>query len=449
MIICASLLAMLAAPAAAGFQSLPPPPLREETFTMKTGGEAVGTITASCRACDWGAKGREAAVLILTVDGEYSQHLVLTRGATAAPYDVMLGSLAAGDHRLRITLDPARSAPSAGAATISHVIVKAFAAGTPEHAWLARAPMIYARPGTIEQFSDLPLLMWVERTSSAAGRGYDYSVIFTHEDGGTPTDRLMATWGRTTDIELIYSADLSVAPEAGGGTYQGKDHEVLPFRGRIIGTHPLLWVSTTNNMVSDQGTGTARFAPAPRLFPLVDVSREAVMDAQPWTYGVMAAELAREGRIREDAQPGSAQVPDPRRFAYLEGCADMKDATFAFDIAVTSAAGALQWHPTDRGEPRFRLARTGCFRAALPLPRGTVASQIRGVRLRAYTRPPRQEEAPLPAGSGRVTLHRINTVFMLDEKYVPGLAALTWTGRVEAQGDGEAAIVPPGELRIR
>ena len=439
---------MLAAPAL-GIQAPPATALREETFTMPAAGEAVGSVAAACRDCDWGVKGREAAVLVLTVDGRYSQHLILTRGATAAVYDVMLGTLAAGPHRLRITRDPVRSAPAAGAVTVGGVTVRTVAAGSVEHAWLARAPIIYARPGTVEKFSDLPLMMWAERTANVDGPGYDYSVIFTHEDGGTPTDRLMATWGRTTDIELLYSADLAVAPSAGGGTYQGKDHEILPFRGRLAGTHPLLWVSTINNMVSDHGTETVRFAPAPRLLPLIDVSREAVMDAQPWTYAVMAAELAREGRIREDAEPGSAQVPDPRRFAYLEGCADVKDAVFAFDVGLMSAAGGMAWHPTDRGDPRFRLARTGCFRAALPLPRGTAPSQIRGVRLRAYTRPPRQGETALPSGAGSVVLRRINTVFMMDDHYVPGPPALTWSGRVEAVGNGAAATVPAGELRIR
>ena len=31
---------------------------------------------------------------------------------------------------------------------------------------------------------------------------------FTNEDGGTPTDRLMAIWGRTTDIEYLYSVEV-------------------------------------------------------------------------------------------------------------------------------------------------------------------------------------------------------------------------------------------------
>ena len=68
----------------------------EHRFTIPTGGEAVATITAGCGACDWGIAGREAAVVRISVDGTYSQHLLIIRGATPAPYRLMLGALEAG-----------------------------------------------------------------------------------------------------------------------------------------------------------------------------------------------------------------------------------------------------------------------------------------------------------------------------------------------------------------
>ena len=70
------------------------------------------------------------------------------------------------------------------------------------------APIVYARPNTVGKFTDLPLLMWYEVVPTARGRQYRYSVIFSNEDGGTQTDRLMATWGRTTDIEFIYGVEV-------------------------------------------------------------------------------------------------------------------------------------------------------------------------------------------------------------------------------------------------
>ena len=42
----------------------------------------------------------------------------------------------------------------------------------------------------------------------AAGTRLRYSVVFSNEDGGTPADRLLATWGRLTDIEYVYGVEL-------------------------------------------------------------------------------------------------------------------------------------------------------------------------------------------------------------------------------------------------
>ncbi len=72
---------------------------------------------------------------------------------------------------------------------------------------IAHAPFVYARPGTLKAKSDLPLLTWYETEPTARGLRLRYSVVFTNEDGGTPPDRLMATWGRTTDLEFVYSVD--------------------------------------------------------------------------------------------------------------------------------------------------------------------------------------------------------------------------------------------------
>src|SRR4029079_16301432 len=67
----------------------------DRAFTLKEEGEVVATIAAGCAGCDWGEAGREAAVLELSVDGTYSQHLILSRGEAPVPYRVMLGRLTA------------------------------------------------------------------------------------------------------------------------------------------------------------------------------------------------------------------------------------------------------------------------------------------------------------------------------------------------------------------
>src|SRR6185437_12776598 len=154
----------------------------------------------------------------------------------------------------------------------------------------SRASILYARPDTVGRFTDLPILMWYEVVPTAKGRQFRYSVIFTNEDGGTATDRLMATWGRTTDIEYVYGAEVDAQGRVIAEEFQGPGHEVPAFRGRHEGSHPLMWVSTDNNMVSESGPTEIRYAPAPERFDLTNVSREVVMDRHPWSYTLAAEE---------------------------------------------------------------------------------------------------------------------------------------------------------------
>jgi len=426
----------------------PPPAAQapaDRAFTLTEDGEVVATIAAGCAGCDWGEAGREAAVLELSVDGTYSQHLILSRGEAAVPYRVMLGRLTAGEHRLRIVRDEARSARGAGAATIARVAFDTFSSRAPEYTWLSHAPVLRARPGTVERFSDAPLLMYVERNvagEQGTAYQYQYTVIFTNEDGGTPTDRLMATWGRTTDIEFVYGITAPAAGSQAREEIQAEGHKWVPFAGPRLGTHPVLWVATENNMVADHGPDEAiRYAPAPELIALGHASREAVMDERPWTYAITSAEMRREGRVDPAAPPGSGKIPDPRRYATIEGCGEVRDATLAFDIGVRRGS-EIAWFATDRGETKFRIARGGCFRGGAPLPDGVSPSDIAALRIRAYTRPVREGERPLPPGTGHVVLQRINRVFMLDSAFVPSLSAIQWKGSLDVPTDSAALEIP-------
>jgi hypothetical protein len=421
----------------------PVEPLREEAFTLEAPSEVVASVTAGCRGCSWGAQGREGAVLVLELDGRYSQHLVLTRGELPAEYRVFLGPLAAGPHRLRVQADRRASSRGAGEVAVPAVVIRHHAVGDPDYEALARAPFVHARPGTLKRFSDLPLLSWCETDVTDRGRRLRYSLVFSNEDGGTPVDRLMATWGRTTDIEFVYAVEL----DEGGGvvseTYQAKGHQLVPFAGRHAGGHPLLFVVSDNNMVAERGKTTVRFAPAPREAELARRSREAVMGDEPWSYSVSSEELRREGKVEEGATPGSRRIPDPRRFVFLEACAPGVDARLAFAVAV-EANGEIAWHASDAGGERFRVWRephnfpNGCFQSAVALPAGLGGAAIRAIRLQAYTRPPVKHEAPLPRGTGRARLVSVNRLFMLGANDLPGESLLTWTGDAALVGEGPA-----------
>ena len=411
---------------------IPPVPRADTSrrvFTLNRAGEAVARINAGCRRCDWGESGREAVVLRLTVDGVYSQHLVLSRGETPVDYPVSLGTLPAGRHELRIGRDAQLSAKDAGPPIIDVATVALVPAGEDLTAQ-SMAPIVYARPNTVGRFTDLPLVMWYEIEPTPRGRQFRYSVIFSNEDGGTQTDRLMATWGRTTDIEFVYGVEVDAAGHILAEEFQGPGHEVPAFKGQHEGRHPLVWVSTDNNMVSESGPTQIRYRLVPVKFDLTSASREAVMDANPWIYPIAAVEMQREGKIDNDAPPGHNAIPDERRFVYVEACGQVGNAALALSIGVRD-----QWIPSDRGLPQYRIVRDGCFRIATPLPAGTRPSDIRAIRVQAFERPP-ANGTPV-AAPNPVQLTRINKVFMLDEHFLPGPSILTWEGSATLRAGGE------------
>jgi len=412
--------------------------LARQEIDLTRDAELRAVVSAQCGECAWDTEGREAVTLTIWVDGRYSQHLPLVRGS--ADYSVMLGSADRGHHSVRVEIDPATTAAGLrrdGAATARLAITPVFA-DAPERLALALAPFVYARPNTVGRFTDVPVLMWYEREPTERGTLFRYSVIFTNEDGGTPTDRLMATWGRTTDIEYIYSIEVDRAGGIVAEDYQGPDHKVLAFRGKREERHPLLWVATNNNMVSDTGDVKIRYGPAPQAADLTGVSREALMDANPWLYSVMTQELRREGKIAEDAPPGQDKIPDPRRFVYIEACGEVGNAALAFAVGLRSTP---TWLSSDRGMRQYRIVRDGCFRGAIPVPQGTRATELAGLRVYAYERPPAEGKPRVPPTP--VHLTSINTLFLLDDRFVPGPPLLKWRGRETIAADG-----PPFEVKI-
>lgn len=295
-------------------------------------------------------------------------------------------------------------------------------------------------PDTVGKFTDIPLFMWYEIVTVPQGRQFRYSTIFSNEDGGTATDRLMATWGRTTDIEFTYGVTVDAQGKVIAEEFQGPGHEVPPFRGRHEGSHPLQWVSTVNNMVSESGPTEIRYAPVPVKFDLTNASREVVMDANPWTHVLASKEMAREKKLSESAAAGSGIIPDPRRFVFVEACTELQNAAVSFAVRAKDQSGEVRWFESDRGLPQFRIVRTGCFRGAVPLPPG--AGTVDAVRLQAHPLPQKAGAPPPPAGS--VVLTRVNRVFTLDEGYVPSKSVFDWAGRTALPTGG-----PPLEFLIR
>jgi len=381
-------------------------------FRVDAPAEIMADLTLSSPGADWAVEGREAAIARVVAGNHPEQYVTVYAGPEKHTYSVFLGKFNAGRHELRIELDVRLSAKDAGL-EIGKVEFWTAKPGEPNFARIAHAPVLFARQDTIGRFTDIPLLMYCERLNEN-GRPYlQYTIIFSNEDGGTSTRALMARWGRTTDIEYVYKAFLNDDGTLVRGTIQAKDHEEIEFRGKFFGTHPLLTVSTINNMVSDAEPTDVRYQLAPVEADLSNRTRESVMDEHPMTWSVMAKELVREQKLRPYGAVDGQKISDPRNYLYVDVKAAFRNAR----LKLIARRQRDHWMATsDLGQLEYAVGRDGWFRTTLELPPGTIPETIEEIGVECLVAPVPPGK-PLPQG-GLCKVDQI-AAFMLDEEYRP------------------------------
>jgi hypothetical protein len=331
----------------------------------------------------------------LKIDGQYTQHVLMTPGTGRTTYDALVGPLEAGAHRITFEPSPLWSWPAG--LEVARVSTRVVAAGSETGLVVGHSPTLGIRADTIGTASDVPLVVYAE-DDRRNGRGWiRYSVIISHEDGGTPAPALMARWGRTTDIELIYEVEMDGARVV-QDRFQGPDHEVRGFAGAREGSHPHLLIATLNNMFIDRGKSLASVRPAPRTVNLDRRTRESVMDDNPWIYPLMARELVAEKRI-------GTQIEDPREFLYVEAGLNLEHAA----VSVKVGSDAAGWKDSTRGRADLAVNRNGWVRIAVHAPSRAAALKW--------------ECRAIPsAAAGTVPRCRIEwaRVFRLGQDYLPG-----------------------------
>jgi hypothetical protein len=118
----------------------------------------------------------------------------------------------------------------------------------------------------------------------------------------------------------------------------------------------------------------------------------------------------------------------------LEGCGELNGAALAFAVRVNG-----NWIASDRGLTEYRIARNGCFRAAIPLPAPVRAEDIQGLRAQAYVRTTSGD----PASPVRLTHARM---FVLDQAFYPQRSIVDWRGtRTLTAGGPPVEIAAPRE----
>ncbi len=261
----------------------------------------------------------------------------------------------------------------------------------PQYLAYAYAPVVYGR--STSALHDVPMLMYA--TVAPAGGGANmlsYVVVFSHEDGGTGFLPFVewGTWGRMSDIENAISftvnnmGSVSRAQYLWGGEPSGfPDSQTAlqevdrPFTGVWRGKHPVLRDATGNNDFSDFGSTPFRFQLAPVAAPAPGEPRDAAMDANPFTYQVMAEEVAR-WYVNFSTDPGSPEPGQAEQYAIVDmDTAGRGVSSVAVDVRLS---GSSQWFRSDLGWG-YPLVGTGHVRTVVKLPVGWGSDSITGLQV--------------------------------------------------------------------
>jgi hypothetical protein len=396
---------------------------REFSFQLPAPAEAVAEITLQAPGASWGKSGAEAPLAKLSVDGAYNQDIVVvSHGPAPWTYRVFLGRLAAGSHHLTIERNDRWSAPQAGL-EVGDVKVTGVTADLPDYRVIEHIPILYARADTIGHFSDVPLVMWYEVFPENQQQTIQYSLVFSNEDGGTPTDALMGRWGRTTDIEYVYRVTLDEHDRILNEIFQDIEEKDHPFHGRKEDQHPFILDTSPNNDFTDTGYSPIQYRMVPVPVDLSQHSREEVMDRYPWTYRIMGEELEHEGKIRPFGVSAGAAIGDPRNYLYLEMNARNKESGLVVWVKLQGDPHSFSSH---RGRLDLIISRNGWYRTTVELPPGTRADAIESITLECLDlRDPLliiMTENWTPTGES--DLDAISKAFLLNSDYVPEASLL-------------------------
>ncbi len=329
------------------------------------------------------------------------QQFVLFWGSAPFVYAAFVGPVTASDtYSLALSVEPpaaqgGQSQPASGTSPQLVLLasqLEVVAPNNTQYLAYAYAPVMYGR--STSALHDVPLLAYASVSPAAGGaHKLTYVIVWSHEDAGTGFLPFLewGTWGRMTDIENAISFTVEPNGTVSGAQFlSGGEPSVgfpdsqtalkevdKPFAGAWWGHHPVLRDATGNNDFSDQGTTGFRFQLAPVAAPAVGQARDAVMDANPFTYEVMGDEVAR-WYADTSANASSPEPGQPEQYAIVDLTTAGKGvSSVAVDVQLSGHPG---WYRSDFGWG-FPLVSTGHVRTVVKLPTGWAARRITGVQV--------------------------------------------------------------------
>ncbi len=377
------------------------------TSAPPIGGEGLLRLALEAPGTSWGPGPPRSTVVDATLTDLTThqvgpkQQFVLFWGPAPFVYAAFVGPvISSHTYSLLVSVEPPAaqgglSRPGPGMTPQVVVVasqLEVVAPDNPQYLAYAYAPVMYGR--STSALHDVPLLAYANVSRVAGGSSVlTYVIVWSHEDAGTGFLPFLewGTWGRMTDIEDAISLTVKANGSVSGAQYLWGGEAAVdfpdsqtalkevdkPFAGTWWGRHPVLRDATGNNDFSDLGTTGFRFQLAPVAAPPAGQARDAVMDANPFSYQVMADEVARwYADISTD--PNSPEPGQAEQYAVVDLSTTGKGvSSVAVDLRLSGYPG---WFRTDLGWG-YPLVSIGHVRTVVKLPLGWAANRVTAVQV--------------------------------------------------------------------
>ena len=256
-----------------------------DTIVINQDGEYLLNITCSSNT-SWEENQNESSILSIFIDGAHNQDIIIFNGSENHTYKQATGFLEQGNHIIEFLFDYGKSSENANVININNFSLYNSSNVGIDNDIFKYSPIIYGRNIFSENESnhtDTPLLMYYDVSYNNASKTITYGIIFSNEDSrvGIGLSDMMLSWGRTTDIEWVYSVELNQKNEIIEEVFQGASHITTDFNGQKYGTHPYLINATANCNFSDTGTSDYKLFLSPNNSMDSNHTREYLMDQNP------------------------------------------------------------------------------------------------------------------------------------------------------------------------
>jgi hypothetical protein len=170
------------------------------------------------------------------------------------------------------------------------------------------------------------------------------------------------------------------------------------------------------------------------------------MDANAWSYQVMAKEMVREGKVEATPSPATPEMSDQRDYLFAEVKKTTAypqppaAGTWVGTALLVKLAGDPALYASNHAVPDWSIQRDDPAATTVELPAGTTPDDVESIRAVAVPVAATAPPAPAPADY-RIEVTALNREFMLGESYLPGQSFVAWQGSAVLTPAQPAAVI--------